>query len=101
MQGKRFRQIRRKFGFTVVVKFHNTIIFSSSDTILAQHFLGIPQNQCFALQRQHVCNDIFSTLVDEFGSFEAVFGAALNKRNQAVGYKKHGISACRKEFLLF
>ena len=33
----------------LVAKFHITIIFGTSDTILAQRFLGIQQNQCFAL----------------------------------------------------
>jgi len=33
----------------LVTKFHNIIIFSTSDTILAQRFLEIQQNQCFAL----------------------------------------------------
>ena len=28
----------------LVAKFHNTIIFGTSDTILAQRFLGIQQN---------------------------------------------------------
>jgi len=80
-----------------------TIIFGASDTILAQGFLGIQQNQCFALfQRHRLCDDVFSTLVDEFGSFGAVFGTALKEINQTIGYKKHGgISTYRKAFLLF
>jgi len=70
---------------------------------LAHRFLGIQQNQCFALfQQSRLCDEIFSTLADEFGSFGAVFGTALKERNQTIGYKKHGgISAHRKAFLLF
>ena len=87
----------------LVTKFHNTIIFSTSDTILVQRCLGIQQNQCFALfQRRRLCDDVFSTLADEFGDFGAVFGTAQKERNQTIGYKKHGgISANRKAFLLF
>jgi len=72
---------------------------------LAQRFLGIQQNQCFALfQRRHLYDDVFSTLADEFGGFGAVFGTALKEINQTIGYmvKKHGgISAYRKAFLIF
>ena len=87
----------------LVTKFHNTIIFGISDTILAQCFLGIQQNQCFAVfQRRRLCDDVFSTLADEFGDFGAVFGTALKERNQTFGYKKHGgISAYRKAFSIF
>jgi len=87
----------------LVTKFHNTIIFGTSDTILTQRFLGIQQNQCLALfQRRRLCDDVFSTLADEFGDFGAVFGTALKERNQTIGYKKHcGITAYRKAFLLF
>jgi len=90
------------FSLDLVVKFHKTIIFRTSDAILAQLFLGIQQNQCFALfQQRHLCDDVFSTLADEFGGFGAVFGIALKERNQRIGYKKHGvISAYRKTFLL-
>jgi len=86
-----------------VTKFHNTIIFGTSDTILTQRFLGIQQNRCFALfQRRRLCDDVFSTLADEFGDFGAVFGTALRERNQTIGYEIHaGISAYRKAFLLF
>jgi len=84
-------------------KFHNTIIFGTSDTILAQLFLGIQQNQCFTVfQRRRLCDDVFSTLADEFGDFWAVFGTAPKERYQIIGFKKHGgISAYRKAFLLF
>jgi len=84
-------------------KFHNTIIFRTSDTILAQCFLGIQQNECFAVfQRHGLCDDVFSTLADEFGDFGAVFGTALKERYQTIGCKKHcGIYAYRKAFLLF
>jgi len=96
---------RGKFflSLDLVTKFHNTIIFGSSDTIFAQSFLGIQQNQCIALfQRRRLCDDVFSTLDDGFGDFGAVFGTALKERNQIIGYKKHGgISAYRKAFLLF
>jgi len=70
---------------------------------LAQRFLGIQQNQCFALfQRRRLCDDVFSTLADEFGGFRAVFGTAQKERNQTIGYKKHGgISAYRKVFYYF
>jgi len=87
----------------IVTKFYKTIIFGTSDTILAQRFLGIQQNQRFALfQRRCLCDDVFSTLADEFGDFGAVFGTALKERNQTIGYKKHGgISDYRKAFLLF
>ena len=87
----------------LVTKFHNTTIFCTSDTILAQRFLGIQQNQCFALfQRHRLCHDVFSTLADEFGDFGAVFGTALKERNQTIDCKKHGgISAYGKAFLLF
>jgi len=89
-------------NFVSVAKFHNTIIFGTSDAILAQRFLGIQQNQCFALfQRRRLCDDVFSTLTDEFGDFRAVFGTALKERYRTIGYKKHGgISAYRKAFLL-
>ena len=84
----------------LVAKFHNPIIFGTSDTILAQRFLGIQQKQCFAAcQRHHLCDDVFSTLADEFGNFGAVIGTALKDRNQTIGCKKHGgISAYRKAF---
>ena len=70
---------------------------------MAQRFLGIQRNQCFALfQRRRLCNDVFSTLADEFDDFGAVFGTALKERNQTIGYMKYGgISAYRKAFLLF
>ena len=65
--------------------------------------VGIQQNQCFALfQRRRLCDDVFSTLADEFGEFGAVFGTALKERNQTIGYKKHGgISAYHKAFLIY
>jgi len=87
----------------LITKFHNTIIFGTPDTILAQRFLGIQQNQRFALlQGRRICDDVFSTLADEFGNFGAVFGTPLKERNQTIGYKKHGgVSAYRKAFLLF
>ena len=87
----------------VVTKFHNTIIFGTPDTILAQRFLGIQQKQCFALfQRRRLCDDVFSTLADEFGDFRAVCGTALKERSQTIGYKKYGcISAYRKAFLFW
>jgi len=87
----------------LVTKFRNTIIFGTPDTILAQRFLGIQQNQCFALfQPRRLCDDVFSTLADGFGDFGAVFGTALKERNQTIGCKKYGgISAYRKAFLLF
>jgi len=94
-----------KFSLSLdlVTKFHNTIIFSTSDTILAHRFLEIQKNQYFALfQRSRLCNDVFSTLTDEFGGFGAVFKYSPSERNQAIGQMKHfEISACRKEFLLF
>ena len=69
-------------------KFHNIVIFGTFDTIFAQRFLGIQQNQCFAVfQRRRLCDDVFSTLADEFGDFRAVFGTALKERNQTIGYK--------------
>jgi len=72
----------------LVTKFHNTIIFGTSDTIFAQRFLGIQQNQCIALfQRRRLCDDVFSTLADESGDFGAVFCTALKGRNQTTGYK--------------
>jgi len=75
----------------LVVKFHNTIIFGTTDTILTQRFLGIQRSQCFALfQRRRLCDDVFSALADEFGDFGAVFGTAVKERNQTIGYKKHG-----------
>ena len=79
------------------------MIFGTSDTICAQRFLGIQQNQCFAVfQWRRLCNDVFNTLADEFGDFGAVFGKALKERNQTIGYKKHGgVSAYRKAFLIF
>jgi len=73
----------------IFTKIHNTIIFGTSDTIFAQRFLGIQQNQCFAVfQRRRLCDDVFSTLADEFGDLGAVFGTALKERNQTIGYKK-------------
>ena len=89
-------QTRLKFG----LRYEN---FGTSDTILAQHFLGIQQNQRFAIfQRRRLCDDVCSTIADEFGDFGVVFGTALKERNQTIGYKKHGgISAYRKAFLLF
>jgi len=61
------------------------------------------QNQCFAVfQPRRLCDDVFSTLTDEFGDFGAVFSTALKGRNQTIGYKKHGgISAYRKAFWIF
>jgi len=84
-------------------KFHNTIIFGTSDTISAQRFLGIQQKQCFAAcQRHHLGDEVFSTIANEFGDFGAVICTALKERNQTIGYKKHGgISAYRKAFLIF
>jgi len=69
---------------------------------LAQRFLGIQQNQCFALfQRRRLCDNVFSTLADEFGGFGTVFGSALKERNQTIGYKKHaGISTYHKAFFV-
>jgi len=84
------------------------VIFSTSDIILAQCFLGIQQNQCFALfQRRRLCDDVFSTLADEFGDFglrqivvaktaaprstRSAFNTALNEGNQAIGHKKQGM----------
>ena len=65
--------------------------------------LRIQQNQCFALfQRRRLCDDVFSTLADEFGNFGAVFDTAIKESNQTIGYKKHdGISNYRKAFLIF
>jgi len=104
MEGKRFRQTAKLVSsLDLATKFHNTNIFGTSNTILAQRFLGIHQNQCFTLfQRRRLCDDVFCTLADEFGDFGAVFGTPLKERNQTIGYKKHGgISAYRKAFLLF
>jgi len=57
---------------------------------LAQRFLGIQRNQCFALFKQRrLCDDVFSTLADKLGDFRAVFGTALKERNQTIGYKKN------------
>jgi len=82
-------QTRLKFGFSYEISQHNH--FRYSDTILAQRFLRMQQNQCFALfQRRRLWDDVFSTLADEFGDFRAVFGTALKERNWTVGYKKHG-----------
>jgi len=87
----------------LVTKISQHIHFCVSDTILAQPFLGIQQNQCFAVfQRHRLCNDVFSTLADEPGDFGAAFGTALKERNQKIGYKKHGgICAYRKAYLIF
>ena len=64
-------------------------MFGTSDTISAQRFLGIQQNQCFAAcPRHHLCDDVFSTLADEFGDFGAVTHTALKERNQTIGCKK-------------
>jgi len=70
---------------------------------LAQRLRGIQQNKCFALfQGRRLCDDVFSTLADEFGDFGAVIRTALKEKNQTIGYKKHGgISAYRNAFLLF
>ena len=89
------------WSLDLVMKLHNTIIFGTSDTILAQRVPGIQQNQCFALfQQRHLWDDVFST--HAFVDFGAVFGTALKERNQKIGYKKHGgMSACRKAFLIF
>jgi len=95
-------QTRLNLGFSYE-KF-TTQSFSVLPTpFFAQRFLGIQQNQCFALfQRRRLCDDVFSTLADEFGDLGAVFGTALKERNQTFGYKKHGgISAYRKAFLIF
>jgi len=61
------------------------------------------QNQCFAVfQRRRLCDDVFSTLADEFGDFRAVIRTALKERNQTIGCKKHGgVSAYPKAFLIF
>ena len=59
-----------------------------------------PMFRC--LQRHHLCDDVYSTLADEFGDFGAVIRTALKERNQTIGCKKHGgISAYRKAFLIF
>jgi len=56
--------------------------------------------RCFPTTR--LCEEVFSTLADEFGDFGAVVGTALKERNQTFCYKKHGgISAYRKAFLIF
>jgi len=70
---------------------------------LAQRFLGIQRNQCFALfQRRRLRDDVFSALADEFGDFGAVIGTALKERNQTFGCKKDGgASSYRKAFLIF
>ena len=53
-----------------VKRFHNTIIFGTYHTILAQRILGIQQNQCLAVfQRRRLCDDVFNTLADEFWRF--------------------------------
>jgi len=55
---------------------------------LAQRFLGMQQNQCFAVfQRRRLCDDVFSALADEFGDFGAVFDTALKERNQKLDAK--------------
>ena len=94
-------QTRLKFGFSH--ENFKTQSFSVLPTISAQRFLGIQQNQCFAAcQRHRLCDDVFSTLADEFGDFGAVIRTALKERNQTIGCKKHGgISAYRKAFLIF
>jgi len=49
---------------------------------LGSTFPRIQQNQCLALfQRHHLCDDVFSTLADEFGDFRAVIRTALKERN--------------------
>jgi len=54
-----------------------------------------------ACQQHHSCDDVFSTLADEFGDFRAVIRTALKERNQTIGCIKHGgISAYRKVFLI-
>jgi len=66
-------------------KYHITIIFSTSDTNLAQRFLWIKQNQCFALfQRRRLCDGVFSKPADEFGGFGTVFGTALKEERKAT-----------------
>jgi len=107
MCGKRFRQTAKlasSLDLVTKISQHNHFpYFRTSDTILAQHFLGIQQNQCFAVfRRRSLCDDVFGTLADEYGDFRAVISIALKERYQTIGYKKHGgISAYRKAFLLF
>jgi len=69
---------------------------------LAQRF-RIQQNQCFAhFQQRRLCDDVFSTLADEFGDFGAVFAIALKEKNQTIGYKKRSsISALSQRFFYF
>ena len=103
MQGKRFRQTAKLvLNLVLVTKFHNTI-FGASGTILAQRFLGIQQNQCLPLfQWRRLCDEVFSTLADEFGDIGAVVGTAQKEISQTFGYKKHGgISAYRKAYFIF
>ena len=104
MLGKRFRQTAKlalSLDLVTKVSQHNHFRY------FRHHFCStsprIQQNQCFAVfQRRRLCDDVFSTLTDEFGNFGAVFGTALKERNQTIGYKKHGgISAYRKTFLIF
>jgi len=54
-----------------------------------QRFCKNDSDSCFAVfQQLRLCDDVFSTHVDEFGDFGAVFGTALKERNQTIGYKK-------------
>jgi len=104
MLGKRFCQTAKlALSLDIVTKISQHNHFRYFRRLSAQRFLEIQQNQCFAAcQRHHLCDDVFSTLANEFGDFGAVIRTALKERNQTIGCKKHGgISAYRKAFLIF
>jgi len=94
-------QTRLKFGLVTKTSQHNHFRYFRHH--FGSTFPRNPTKPMFpSFQRRRSCDDVFSTFVDEFGDFGAVFGTALKERNQTIGYKKHGgISAYLKAFLIF
>jgi len=103
MSGKGFRQTAKlalSLDLVMKVSQHNHFRY------FRHHFCStFPRNSTKpmvrACQQHHSCDDVFSTLADEFGDFRAVIRTALKERNQTIGCIKHGgISAYRKVFLI-
>jgi len=71
-------QTRLKFGFSYEISQHIHFRYF-------RHHFGstFPRNPTkpALFQRPRLCDDVFSTLADEFGHFGSVFGTALKERN--------------------
>jgi len=60
------------------------------------------QNQCLALfQRRRSCDDVFSTLADEFGDFGAIFVTALKKPSNWLQKTWRYIRLSQSVFVIF